>query len=225
MSDNQNSNEKIDARPLSVAEVLEALHTKFSDNFETCKSVLFEAEQAEEKARIISAMSARLHTMAGENAHQRQLAMYVDEIFGDSICAIYLASCGLHVPAQMLLRRSLELGLVIAAYWDSPADFWQWREHDGDIRFAALSTTLSSAGYITFLNKLPRAQPVEASLFAGLQSLYSDLSNVVHPKPYNFATTTSNYSFSATNFTRTMNLSKRTYTYISEIIKARFPQL
>ena len=64
-------------------------------------------------ARTLASARDYLETRADTAQHQRELARYLDEVFGDLICALYLTFCGMNVPARMLLRRSLELGLVI----------------------------------------------------------------------------------------------------------------
>lgn len=153
----------VDVRPRTVEELLSALHQKFSDNFSASKSQIDLAKNAERKARVFSAASDRLKTAAGDLAHQRERARRLDEVFGDSICAIYLSCCGLNAPARMLLCRVLELGLVVSACWDSPVEFWTWREHDGDIRFATLCSLLRSDGYKTLCKKQTTVSEVDCS--------------------------------------------------------------
>jgi hypothetical protein len=217
-----------DFRLLSIAELSNALHKKFSDNFHASQLVIREAKEAEIKSRQLSSYASYLKRISGDLPHQNLLANYMDEIFGDSVCALYLASIGLIVPARMLMRRSLELGLVVVAYWDSPANFWQWQDHDNDICFSTIVTWLSSTGYITFLNKLTRPFPADAkSIFGKLPALYRDLSNVVHPKPYNFATGGDNqrYDFDRVTFSETINLLDKLQSSLLEIVSARFPEI
>lgn len=216
-----------DSRPLSVVELLAAVHAKFSENFELSKEVLVEAAGPEHLARAIASATEHMSQDIGGLKHRPILISYLDEIFGDSVSAIYLASCGLHVPAKMLLRRSLELGLVVAAYWDNPSEFWQWRDHDADIRFSVLCATLSNAGYSSFLQTLPgQIEPVPEPRLEKIEKLYGELSNVVHPKPYNFSTKQSkSYKFDKDDFLATVKISTQTYTEIFEILKRRFPAI
>lgn len=218
---------KSDARPLTVDELLSALQLKFTENFSASRPHAQDAIDVERQARALSAASKHLHEVAADSAHQRELANYLDEVFGDSVCAIYLSCCGMNVPARMLLRRSLELGLAVAAYWDSPVDFWTWRDHDGDIRFATLSAYLKSPGYKTLCRKQSQVSSVDcAETLQDLDSLYGELSNIVHPKPYNFTTAGANaYAFSEDGLKLTLSYARQVLYAISTILSARFAQL
>lgn len=224
---NQNPSPSQDTRPLSVDEVLSALHKKFSQNFTASKAEINKAGRSEQLARSLSVCASHLEELAGDARHRKLLAKYLDEIFADSVCALYLAGLGLTVPARTLLRRLLELGVVVLAYWDSPADFWNWRDHDGDIRFSELNARLTSNGYATFLSNLPRPTPVDARVvFGGINFLYGELSNVVHPKPYNFVTTAqAAYAFDEAAFAETIRLAEQVYSSLYSMILARFPEL
>jgi hypothetical protein len=216
-----------DSRPLSTDELLSALNKKFDENFRASFAVRHEAAQAEKLARLVSGTAATLQLRSGTNAHQKLLAKYIDEIFGDSICALYLGCSALDVPARMLLRRSLELGLVVVAYWDAPAEFFQWRDHDGDIRFSALYADLTRPGYLTYLANLRGGVAVDEKIvFGGLNELYGELSNVVHPKPYNFSTIGNRaYAFDVDTFRKTVKLAEKVYGSILLLLQTRFPDL
>jgi len=223
----EQSGTRPDATPLSADELLSALHSKFCANFDASRPSLVDATEAERQARALSNAGQYLERLAGNVPHQRELAACLDEIFADSICAIYLASCGLHAPARMLLRRSLELGLVVAAYWDSPVDFWNWREHDADIRFTILCTYLQSDGYKSLLAHQPTISQMDAGqTLSALAKLYSELSNVVHPKAHNFSTAGVNaFAFRAGDLAKTLSYATRVHSAIANILAARFAEL
>ena len=223
----EGTTEPSDARPLSTGELLSALNRKFDENFQASIAVQHEAVGAEKVARMVSEAAAGLQLRAGTNTHQRMLANYIDEIFGDSVCALYLGCSALDVPARMLLRRSLALGIVVVAYWDAPAEFYQWRDHDGDIRFSALYSDLTRPGYLTYLENLRAGVPVdEKSVFGPLPGLYSELSNVVHPKPYNFSTVAKRaYTFDVDTFRKTVKLAEKVYGSVLLLLQTRFPDL
>jgi len=223
----EQSSNASDARPLSAVELLSALNQKFLANFESSRSYLVLAEEVERQARALSLASEYLEGVAGAVPHQRALAKGLDEIFGDSMCAVYLASCGMNVPARMLLRRSLELGLVVAAYWDSPVSFWTWREHDGDIRFATLLSHVGSDGYKTLCQRQETVSQVDPTgAFQGLDTLYGELSDVVHPKPDNFSTAGVNaYSFQPDDLRKTLSYAGQVHSAIATILSARFAGL
>ncbi|WP_156393269.1 hypothetical protein [Burkholderia sp. Leaf177] len=220
-----NVNGKPDARPLSAEELLAALHSKFSANFSNTRTIHSLAGTLEARARALSLAGKRLDSLAGDAIHQHELAKYIDEIFGDSMCATYLSCCGLDVAARMLLRRSLELGLVVAAYWDAPVDFWNWREHDGDIRFTTLCAYIESDGYTTLCRKQGKSEEVDVKpTIKTLERLYSVLSNVVHPKPYNFSTTQERmYTADPEEVRKTLGYAVETQQIIATILCWRFP--
>lgn len=213
-----------DARPLSVSELLSALNNKFLENYQTSATHHDYAKNAERLARKVSETAVHLRALAGGNDHQKYLADSVYEIFGDSVTALYLSCCGLVTPAKMLMRRSLELGMVVVSYWDNPAAFHQWREHDGDIRFSDLLAGVTTPGYLTYASKLTGRKPEDIQKdFHGLAGLYSALSNVVHPKPYNMvATNPDAYGFDEVAFKAAVSLSERTYGSIYNVLNARF---
>ena len=212
-----------DARHLSAAELLKALHDKFSANFLAAAPRLHLADDAERRATALTKSSEVLKREA-KAVHQQILATYFDEVFGDSVCALYLAGCGLTVPARMLLRRSLELGLVIIAYWDSAIEFWNWREHDGDIHFSELVGFLQRPAYLTFLCKESHGCAIDiAIILKDASGLYSALSNVVHPKPYNFSISgTSGYNFEEGDFRGTVDFCEKVHDVLIRLITARF---
>lgn len=213
-----------DSRPLSVTELLSALNNKFRENYQTSATHQDFAKDAERLARKVSETAANLRAVAGSNDHQKYLADSVYEIFGDSVTALYLSCCGLVIPAKMLMRRSLELGMVVVSYWDNPASFHQWREHDGDIRFSDLLASVTAPGYLTYVSKLNGRKPEDIQKdFHGLAGLYSELSNVVHPKPYNIVTANPDaYGFDVEAYKAAISLSERTYESIYSVLNARF---
>lgn len=224
MNSSEESFEAADARPRTVEELLSALHLKFSNNFAASQQQIGRASGVERQARSLCTASNLLAKSAGDSEHQRELAKCLDEVFGDLICAIYLSCCGMNVPARMLLRRSLELGLVVAAYWDSPVNYWTWREHDGDIKFSTISAHLRSDGYKTMCKKQATVSEVDCTdILQTLDTLYGDLSNVVHPKLYNFSTAGANsYTFNDEDFGKTLSYAARVLSTISTVLSARF---
>jgi hypothetical protein len=219
--------QKEDSRLRSVEELLCALHAKFSANFDIAKPTLSTAAEAERQVRSLSVACKILERLAGDVQHQRALAACLDEIFADSMCAIYLAFCGLNIPARMLLRRSLELGLVVTAYWDSAVDYWSWREHDTDVRFQDLCTFLQSNGYKSLLVHQRTVSKVDASeTLRALPGLYSELSNVVHPKTYNFSTAGSHaFNFCADDLAKTLTYVTKVSSALGTVLAARFAEL
>ena len=226
-SDFGRANTVADVRPLNAGELLSALHLKFADNFNGSRSMHTQAIEVERQARSLAGTSSQLQRLSSNSPHQFALIKCLDEIFGDSMCALYLACCGMTVPARMLLRRSLELGLVVVAYWDSPVDYWNWQEHDEDIRFSTLFAHLQSPAYKTMCQQQFPVSSVDSSdSLNSLEKLYKDLSNVVHPKPYNFSTAGATaYSFQSADMTKTLAYASQILSVISITLAARFASL
>ena len=215
-----------DTRPRSSNELLQEIHRKFSTNFAAGAVHSTLAAEVEARARKLCEARSPLHDMAtGE--HQVQLTLCLDEIFGDSICACYLSLCGMQIPARALLRRCLELGVVIAAYWDSPVQFWGWKEHDEDIRFSTLFAHLQSAGFRTLCEKQNGSSvPELVALGKIMESTYRELSNVIHPKPREFATRlTDAYSFRVDEARETLKLASSVQEVICGLLVVRFSTL
>jgi hypothetical protein len=215
-----------DKRRRSSSELLHELHRKFSTNFTAGIAHSILVADVEARAKKLCDARVRLREISiGE--HQRQLTLYLDEIFGDSICACYLSFCGMQIPARALLRRCLELGAAIAAYWDSPVQFWGWKEHDEDIRFSALFAHLQSAGFRTFCEKENPGTTDELVALSKVTELtYRELSDVIHPKPQKFATQfTDAYTFRVDDLRETLKLGESVQKIICGLLAARFSEL
>jgi hypothetical protein len=227
LTENLDRSVESDARILTAEELLSALHNKFCSNFEAARPVLSTAKDAERQARALSSACKILGHLAGDHPHQVALGSCLDEIFADSMCAIYLACSGLNVPARMLLRRSLELGLLVAAYWDSAANYWGWREHDKDVRFSELCDYLQSDGYRSLLAHQRVASLVDTTeTFKLVSQLYSELSDVVHPKARNFSTAGARaFEFRLDDLTRTLSYAVRVHSVVANVLCARFAEL
>lgn len=176
-----------DKKFIPVSELLVKLHHKFEQNFATAKPFAEFAANTESKARVLGLVRGFLERKAALK-HQREIAAQFDEIFSDSTIAVYLAFIGLDVPARMLARRSLELGLVLLSAWDRPADYWAWKSHDEDVSFSKLLAHISSGGFKSFVREEGHITSDFDKAVSDLPVIYSELSNVVHPKVYNFET-------------------------------------
>jgi ferritin len=176
-----------DIKFIPVSEILRKLHHKFGQNLSAANQYSDLAIQHESRARVLGIVRNFLEGKANLK-HQHEIAVQFDEIFSDSTIALYLAFSGLNVPACMLARRSLELGLVLISGWDKPADYWAWMSHDEDVSFSKLVTYISSSGYKSFLQQEGELSIQFDKVIEVLPDIYSKLSNVVHPKIYNFET-------------------------------------
>jgi hypothetical protein len=164
------------------------LNSKFASNLTLALSqhnALF--CKAELQARAIPVVSRILSGNLDQSDWQRDAICMFDEVFADVVCSVYLAACGLDKPAQMNLRRALEIGVATVFLWDLPHMFWGWRNHDKDLNFNDMVEHLGSPGYDSFLRNENSSYTSSKVLDAPVaRSLYRGLSNIVHGKMSTF---------------------------------------
>ncbi|HEY1120891.1 MAG TPA: hypothetical protein VGE67_04805, partial [Haloferula sp.] len=94
------------------SEIFRKLGTRFSSNFEAAIGTqLPEVSRVELKSRCLATVAEILKADESASNTQKQIASIYDEVFADSVCSTFLAAQGLDKPAQLVLRRVLELGL------------------------------------------------------------------------------------------------------------------
>ncbi len=168
-----------------------ALNRKFCENLKlaiTQEEAL--CSKAEVHARAVPAVAELLRgSLQPMDWHSDALCMF-DEVFADVICSIYLGACGLDKPAQMSLRRALEVGVASVYVWDLPHLFWAWKDHDRDLNMNEMLDHLASPGYQSFVRtQNPRYVEAELLDMHLARSLYRKLSNIVHGKISTFEST------------------------------------
>ncbi len=174
-----------------VAEVIRRLASQFTSNMETALSKLSpELARVELKARCLSSVGDILRCECALSETHKEIAGIYDEIFADSICSLYLAAQGLDKPAQVLLRRALELGVAATFLWDCPNVYWGWKVNDKDLSFTEMTDQLADPSYLRFVaseNGRFDASPIYDVTLARKE--YRSLSNTVHGKIATFETT------------------------------------
>lgn len=215
----------MDTKNVELGTILGALHTKFAENQAKAATHTRDAHPSDALSTVFFHVSEFLSEKKDPAAHEKLLALYLKEVFADGVCATYLAFSGLDTPARILIRRMLELGYVFLAYYDNPARFWDWNSNDKDISFSELESTLGSEGYITFLS---HASPIDVANYrktiTSLRGAYGELSNVVHPKPYNFETTFDDaFAFNALHLENILNMQETVHKGLLFLIFSRFP--
>ena len=139
-------------KPFDGLEVFRKLSGQFALNFDSAlKAQIPEIGRVELKARCLASVGGLLRDKCSVSNTQKEIAAIYDEVFADCVCSIYLAAQGLDKPAQLVLRRVLELGLAAIYLWDQPHLFWGWKEHDQDLSFTEISGHLSSQPYLRFV--------------------------------------------------------------------------
>lgn len=216
----------MDSQPKPISDIFSELHDKFGRNLNMGATYLELAEPHECRARMIRHAGQILSKEAVEE-HQKLISSYFDEIFGDMVCSLYFFYTGLDVPGRMVLRRALELSLVSVSYWDSPAAFWAWNSKNKDISFTELEEYLSGPGYARYLEAIGC---LDTSVVHGavkeLRRSFAVLSNVVHPKPYNFETISpGKFIFFEPDLQISLNLLKDVQIALLKILLCRFPEM
>ena len=121
--------------------------------------------EVEIKARSSAALGQILSEQKNLLLHQKKITTIFDEVFSDLIISIYLAGSALDKPAQIVLRRVLELGISIVYLWDLPHVFWGWETHDFDLSFNDMLEHLTKPNYVTFIQSLNADFSGEEELF------------------------------------------------------------
>ena len=164
------------------------LNSKFSSNLTLALSQHNAlCRRAEVQARAIPVVSGILSTTLDPLDWRSDAICMFDEVFADIVCSIYLAACGLDKPAQMTLRRALELGVATVFIWDLPHMFWGWKNNDKDLNFNDMLDHLGSPGYNSFVrSENPSYTGSDLLNMALAKVLYRALSNIVHGKMSSF---------------------------------------
>ena len=141
------------------------------------------------KSRAISEIGVILKEIDDIRNYQVEILKIFDEIFADIITSIYFAGSALDKPAQMVLRKVLEMSVAIIFLWDLPHVFYAWEKHDQDLNFNEMIKHLTDKGYISYLNDSISLNDTSQFLkVEELQKIYRKLSNTIHGKISTFET-------------------------------------
>lgn len=215
----------MDTRNVALKTILSELHAKFGENQISALAENEGVDGPESISRVFFYASEFLADNAAHQEHEKLLARYLKEIFADTVCATYLAYSGLDTPSRTLIRRVLELGYVFLAYYDNPAKFWDWNSNDKDISFSELESILAGDGYMKFISKASSVDLIGfRSATESLRRAYGELSNVVHPKPYNFETTFDKaFQFNSGDLSNILRLQEVVQNCLLRMVFCRFP--
>lgn len=170
--------------------ILLGLESKFKCNLE--QSLLQNKafiDQLFIKSRALSEIGFILKEKNDIRKDQIEIIKIFDEIFADIITSIYFAGSALDKPAQMVLRRVLEMGVAIVFLWDLPHKFYAWKKHDHDLNFSEMLKHLTDKGYLSYLNDYISLNDTSELLrVKELQEIYHKLSNTIHGKISTFET-------------------------------------
>lgn len=167
----------------SAKETMVELHQKFDDNFNEWTGLQnSRLEKTFICLRCVTAIGDILKKNNTSRHHEICCTIY-DEIFSDGVSALYLASNTMYKPANIILRRILELGVAALYLWDMPHMAHLWKSHDQDLSFSEMLNHINSTGYIAYLN-CENSLSVDKELLPSkkIQKIYGNLSDVVHGK-------------------------------------------
>jgi hypothetical protein len=167
-----------------------SLHESFGLNISNLPAdAITHIESIDLNCRAIDGIRGELlERHCGSDCHKRACACLLEEIFSNFALAMYLFSIGLIVPARMLIRRALELGIASVYMWDLPHEYWGWTKHDEDLSFTKMVSHLASDSYLTYLaniNEGPKDTSNTKHASTTLHRIYRTLSDTVHGKTNN----------------------------------------
>lgn len=213
------------AKRLPINHLLENLHTSFGTNIKDISPETLELiENIDINSRIIDAIRVELRAAyARDDSQKLGCTDILDEIFTDFSLAMYLFSVSLIVPARMLVRMALELGIASVYMWDIPHEYWGWVKHEDDLSFSKMIEHLSSDRYATHLANVHGKKACDQTQ---LKKFYSSLSNTVHGKLNDLPPLSpERYRFDKNNIQTHLKLTIEVQQALINIWSGRFPEL
>ena len=196
-------------KPSDVSAIFRELGVKLNKNFESALGAeQTEFHKAEIKARAFMEVGRILSDGENISLTQKECICVFEEMFGDTICSIYFAACALDKPAQMLLRRVLELGVSVVYLWDLPHRYWGWKCHDEDLAFREMLNHFTAESYLTFVSRT-NSKFTETQILdvASARKIYGELSDVTHGKLATFESVSPDrYNFTSADWQKHLSL-------------------
>jgi len=206
--------------------ILKKMESKLSANLKQCleKEDLENFNDVEVKARAFAVLGQILNESEGLSPHQKEIIPTFDEIFSDIIISLYFAACSLDNPAQIILRRVLELGVAIVYLWDYPIAFWGWKNHDKDLKFNEMIEYLASDTYKTFIQSINQNHNNEYGLLIqDARNSYRRFSNTLHGKIVTFESTlTDRFTYNSEDWHSYISLVKKVQEVLLNMYGTRF---
>jgi hypothetical protein len=147
-----------------------------------------------------------------------------DEIFSDGVSGLYLAAIAMDKPANIVLRRIVELGVAAVYLWDMPHMAYSWNEFDHDLSFSEMLKHVNSKGYIAYVEACNSSEiPKEIYPSSRLQRIYGLLSDVVHGKITTFESSMPNrFKFIESEWLDFVNLAEEIVCILVKAFLVRF---
>lgn len=209
----------------SPEEILAELCEKFSRNFEDWQNLDDKGlKKIFRLLREITVVGEVVSEKYNTSTHQQMCCQIYDEIFSDMVTAIYLASNGINKPANIVLRRVLELGLALIFLWDMPHRVFAWKNHDEDLSFSEMLKHVNSKGYLDFVSdETGLVDETEIFPSSQCQKIYGQLSDIAHGKIYTFESSLiERHSFRKDDWEKFINVCERIMKIIIKANLRRF---
>ena len=215
-------------KPDDVTAVFRNLNAKLSENLNsafaasTDKLVIVEL-----KARAIDAVGTILSKTQMITPTQLEIGAIFNELFADIIASLYLAACALDKPAQIILRRVLELGVAIVYLWDLPHKFWGWKLHDRDLNFTEMLDHLGSLEYTSLIKSMNDSFTGPENLkIADARNMYGSLSDTVHGKISTFESVLPNrFKYTKEDWEQNLSLVNEVEELLLQLFQNRFKEV
>lgn len=205
-------------------EILKDLHIKFSKNLDLCLK-----DDNKDLSKIFSIVKGiaevgQIIKNRDLQKHQIRCCNIFDEVFSDLSISIYLAANALDKPARIILRRALEIGVAAIYLWDMPHLLYSWDYLEKDLSFTEIISHLASDGFIIFVQKendyAEKKGMVESKR---LQTIYRDLSDIVHGKIKTFETELSEkFTYNENDWQELLNYSSEISGLLLKLYLVRF---
>jgi len=161
-------------------EIIDDLNNKFLSNIVEWKSIDHSlVTKSFLLARAISEIGQIL-SLSSLSKHRLNCCGIFDEIFSDTISAVYLATCSIDNPAKIVLRRVVEMGVSAMYLWDMPHTYYGWELLGEDLSFSEMIAHLNSAGYRQYVAVETGKQIENEIILVKIKDHYGTLSDVVH---------------------------------------------
>lgn len=175
---------KSEAKVVETQDIFSELNVKFTHNLKiSLEGEKEKSNRIELKVRKFPILGQIIRENGQLSSTQAELLAIFDEVFSDIITSVYLASCSLDKPAQIILRRALELGISIVYLWDLPCAFWGWKNHDKDLNFNEMVEYLTDDSFRTYIENINcNYKGQDIFNVSDARKLYRVLSNTTHGK-------------------------------------------
>lgn len=165
------------------------LSDKFNSNFRQWQEI--PSKRLDKVMTSIFTLNTVAEVLNGKknSVHQDVCIKIFNEIIADTSSSLYLSACAIDKPANIVLRRILELGVASIYLWDMPHMVYLWKNHDQDLSFSDMLKHINNKGYMDYFKENEKIQGEINVIDANMaQKIYGKLSDVVHGKITSFET-------------------------------------